>query len=421
MAEPRRALTLFDVACIGVNAIVGSSIFLFPGRLAGLLGPASILAFGLTGLLLISVALCFAEAAGRFDGHGGPYLYAREAFGPTVGFGIGWMCWLTQIVSWAAVANGIAAYLGFLSPEFERVGVVKAIAGVVIVAMGAINYRGVKYGAWTTNVFTLGKLVPLALFIALGLPRVDVGNLAPFAPEGFKPLGAACFLAYFAFQGFEVVPVPAGECVRPQRNVPLAVVGALTFAAVVYMLVQLVAVGVNPDVASSTRPLADSAMLVMGTAGAGIVVAGSVLSMIGFNAGCALGGPRYLAALGIQGDLPARVALPHPQYGTPSLSIVLTTALALAAAMLLDFDKLVDVTNVVVCVQYVATCASVMILRRRGPAPGFRLPGGWLIPAAGIAATCWLGAQGGFAQVSWSLILLAAGFAVRWGLSWLSR
>src|SRR5262245_38757833 len=93
-----RPLTLFDVTCIGINAIIGSSIFLFPGKLAALLGPASILSFALTGVLLITIGLCFAEAAGRFDGHGGPYIYSRAAFGEEVGFGIGWMCWITLCV-----------------------------------------------------------------------------------------------------------------------------------------------------------------------------------------------------------------------------------------------------------------------------------------------------------------------------------
>src|ERR1019366_685334 len=124
--------------------IVGSSIFLFPGRLAGMLGPASVLSFGLSGLLLSSVALCFAEASADFDGHGGPYLYARMAFGPSVGYGIGWLCWLAEVLSLAAVADGIAIYLGFFNPAWAAPVVVKSSAVLVIVVMGAINYRGVK-------------------------------------------------------------------------------------------------------------------------------------------------------------------------------------------------------------------------------------------------------------------------------------
>lgn len=409
-----RPLTFFDVACIGVNAIIGSSIFLFPGRLAGMLGPASILAFGLTGLLLAPVALCFAEASGRHDGHGGPYLYAREAFGEQVGFGIGWMCWLTEVISWAAVADGVALYLGYFHPGWTTPAAVKGTAAAVILVMGAINYRGVKLGAWTTNAFTVGKLVPLAVLVLAGLPFADWGAFRDFAPHGLKPLGAACFLTYFAFQGFEVAPVPAGEVVDARRNVPRAVLAAVAISAVIYMLVQTVAVGLVPNLASSERPLSDAAAAVLGGPGAALVALGAVISTIGFNAGCALGGPRYVTALGIHGDFPKRFATLHERYATPYWSIATTTVLSLLAALALDFNSLVDIGNVVICAQYLATCASVPVLRRRhGRSEGFRVPGGAFLPVFGFIATLWLGAQGGWAQVKVAVILLVLGFILR--------
>lgn len=413
-AVRRRVLTLFDVLCIGVNAIIGSSIFLFPGQLAARLGPASILAFGLTGLLLASVALCFAEAAGRFESHGGPYLYARAALGETTGFGVGWLCWLTEILSWAAVADGVSTYLGYFDARWAGPLAVKSTAAAVILVMGAINYRGVKLGAWTTNAFTLAKLAPLALLIAAGLPKIRAANMTPFAPHGLRPLGGACFLAYFAFQGFEVVPVPAGEAVDPKRTVPAAVLGSLAIASVFYMLVQTAAVGLVPALGASAHPLADAAAVALGPLGAAAVVAGAVISTVGFNAGCALGGPRYLAALGEQGDLPEAAAALHPRYGTPYVAVALTTALALAGALALDFNRLVDIGNVVICAEYLATCAAVPILRRRlGPSDGFRLPLGPAIPVFALGATVWLGAQGGMGEVAFALALLAAGFAAR--------
>lgn len=411
--ERPRPLNLLDMTCVGVNAIVGSSIFLFPGRLAGFLGPASILSFGLTGLLLVSVALCFAEASARFDRAGGPYLYAREAFGDRVGYGIGWLCWVTEILAWAAVANGIAVYLGFFGPAFSAPWVVKATAAVVILGMGAINYRGVKLGAWTSDFFTAAKLVPLALFVLLGLPKVRLAHYAPFAPHGFAPLGSACFLAYFAFQGFEVVPVPAGEAENPRRNVPLAVIFSLALAAAVYMLVQSVAVGVHPGLAGSERPLADAAARIMGPAGAALIVLGAVLSTTGFCAGAALGGPRYLVALAEDLHLPPALAEPHARFNTPYRAVALTTFLTLAAALLLDFNRLVDISNVVVCAQYLSTCAAVPRLRQLKAGSAFHLPGGLLVPVLGIGATLWLGAQGGRGELILSGVLLALGFALR--------
>lgn len=409
-----RPLNLLDMTCIGVNAIIGSSIFLFPGRLAGYLGPASILSFGLTGLLLVSVALCFAEASTHYDRAGGPYLYAREAFGDRVGYGIGWMCWATSILGWAAVADAIAVYLGFFGPAFAGAWVVKATAAAVILVLGAVNYRGAKLGAWTSDFLTAAKLIPLALFVLIGLPQIRLAHYVPFAPHGWKPMGGACFLAYFAFQGFEVVPVPAGEAENPGRNVPLAVLASMVLSALVYMAVQSVAVGIHPGLAGSERPLAEAAARIMGPAGASLMVLGAVLSTTGYNAGAALGSPRYLVALCEDGHLPPALGSLHERFNTPHRAVLLTTGLALAAALLLDFNRLVDIGNIVVCAQYLSTCAAIPRLRRLKRDPGgLRLPGGLAVPVLGILATLWLGAQGGRKELAFSGALLALGFGLR--------
>ena len=419
-SRERRPLGLLDVTCLGVNAIVGSSIFLFPGKLAGLLGPASILSFAILGLLLIPVGLCFAEAASRFDRPGGVYLYAREAFGEWPGFAIGWMSWVTQVLSWAAVANGIAVYLGFFGAAYASASAVKLCAALVIVSLGTLNYRGVKQGAWASDLFTAAKLIPLGLFVLLGLGKIRAGNFFPFAPHGLGPLGPACFLTYFAFQGFENVPVPSGEVDRPQRNIPLAVVGSLVFATLLYVLVQIVAIGVCPVLAASPRPLAEAARVALGPWGAGFMVLGAVLSMTGFNSGTALVTPRYLAALSEQKDIPDWFGRLHPKHGTPAGAIATTTACALVLAMALDFSKLVDFSNIVVCVQYIAACAAVPVLRRKKPqASALRLPGGWFFPAFGIAVTLWLGAQAKPGELGWSAAALAAGVGLR--LAWTRR
>lgn len=413
--KPSRQLGLLDITCIGVNAIVGSSIFLFPGRLAGFLGPASILAFGLTGLLLITVGLCFAEASTRFDRTGGPYLYAREAFGDWAGFSIGWLAWIAQMFSWAAVANAIAVYLGYFDPSWSSTLAVKGVAAFVIAAMGVINYRGVKLGAWTSDFFTAAKLLPLLVFIVVGLPRVEAANFTPLAPHGWAPMGQACFLAYFAFQGFEYIPVPAGEAKNPGRAVPIALISALLIASALYMAIQAVAVGVMPGLASSERPLADAAVLLMGPAGALLMVVGSVVSTTGYNSSVALVTPRYLVGIAEDGHVPKWLAGVHERFGTPHRAILLTTGLTLAFALLLDFNKLVDISNVVVCAQYLSTCGAVPVLRRLRPAPAgsFKLPFGWLIPALGILATGWLGAQGGLGQVWFTLALLGLGLLAK--------
>src|SRR3989344_3953982 len=156
--ELRRELKFFDFFCLGVNSIVGSGIFLFPGLMMAQVGPASIVAFLLTGLLLIPTALCFARLSGRYDATGGPCLYAEDAFGPWAGFGVGWICWVTNVLSFAAVANAISSYLAHFWGPLSGFLATKIIAAGVILILGWINYIGVKPAARLTDCFTVGKL-----------------------------------------------------------------------------------------------------------------------------------------------------------------------------------------------------------------------------------------------------------------------
>lgn len=406
---PKRLLTRFDLLCLGVNAVVGSSVFLFPGRLAGHLGSASPLAYALTAALLAPVALCFAEAASEHDRAGGPALYAHTEFGPDWGFAIGWLCWITMVVSWAAVANGIASYLPWATGRPE---IGKTVACLAIGGFGALNWRGVRLGAWTTDFFTVAKLVPIALIALAGLNALPAWR--PEAPpEGWRPLGSACFLAYFAYQGFETVPVPAGEARDPKRDVPFAVLAALGGSAVLYILVQVAALSLVPALAVSERPLADAAAALMGPWGGTLVTAGAVISMTGYVAGSALGGPRYLVALSEEGHLPKVLSAVHPRFGTPSASILWSTGTALTAALLLDFDGLLDFSNVVIGAQFLSTCAVVLARRARRAGGALPLGAGALVPLAGVGATLWLGAQGGWMQVLAAAAVLAAGFGLR--------
>ena len=413
-ASRARPLGALDAACLGVNSIIGSSLFLFPGALAALLGPASIVVFGVVALCLLPVGLCFAECSSRFSGHGGAYLYAREAFGGRAGFAMGWLCWVSSVLAWSAVAVGTSVYLGEFGARFASPAFTKLLAAAVIIGLGILNYRGVKLGARVSNFFTAAKLIPLALLVAACLPKLSAARFAPFWPHGWRPLGPACFLAYFALQGFEVVPAPAGEVERPERTIPLALLGSLVGSALLYVVVQAAALGACPALAGAERPLSLAAQAVFGHAGAAFIAVAAVISMTGFNAGCALGGPRYLTALAEDGQLPRGLAETHPRFGTPARAVLATSAAALAAALLLDFNRLVDFSNIVICAQYIGTCVAVPLLRRGNvPAASFRVPGGWTFPLLGVASTLWLGAQGGLRELGWTLAAMAAGFAAR--------
>jgi APA family basic amino acid/polyamine antiporter len=392
MAESARRLSFFDVYCLGINAIIGSGIFLFPGKLAKTAGPTSIFAFLMCGVLLITVALCYAEMAGICRRNGGAYVYAREAFGPQIGFVVGWIALLTSIFSWATVASAISAYLGYFHPVFDTPPVAKGLACTLIILFATINYLGVKLGAMTVNVFTVAKILPLLLFVGVGLFHLQPELYQPLMGISTGIMGSAIFLSLWPLQGFETTPVVAGETRHPNRDVPWATIGSLLTVTVFYTLIQIVAVGTLPNLASSARPLAEAAGAFLGPWGASLIAIGAFISMTGYLSGNALGCPRYLEALAQDRFLPHLLAQLHPKYLTPSRAILWTAGPTLLMVLFLDFSSLVDISNMAVISQYLSTCLAVIWLRIKQPERerGFRIPGGVAIPLLGCVVSLWL-------------------------------
>jgi APA family basic amino acid/polyamine antiporter len=359
------------------------------------------MAFAACGVVLVCVALCYAELGSMFRRNGGTYVYAREAFGPLVGFGVGWISWVTSVFSWAAVANAVSPQMQDLWAGFDEPGMVKIIALALIIGFSALNYYGIKLGAWTVNFFTIAKVIPLLIFVAVGMFFIHPENFHPFWGSSEQvdnqtrlgQFGAAVFLALWPLQGFEVTPLPSGESANPQRAVPIAAVGSLLCAAFIYVLIQTVAVGVHSGLANAgPKALAECAKQFMGSSGAKLMLVGAVISMVGFNAGNALGCPRFLSAVAEDRSLPMRIATPHPRFHTPSLAILITAALTGVAALGLSFESLVNLSNLAVILQYVATCAAVICLRYKQPDAErrFRIPFAIPVAVVGCGVSLWL-------------------------------
>ena len=380
----RRALTRWDLTALGINQVLGGAVFLMPALVAAQLGNWSIWAVPLVGMLSMCVALCFAEAGSRFDGTGGAALYVHEAFGRFAGFEVGWMLWVVRITSWASVVNGLADALGYYWPALRAGSSRQALITGLILTLMAINIRGIKQSAVVVNVLTVGKLVPLALFILIGLPHVAWGSLAPAAPLLSHPISAPALYLIFAYGGYEVVPVPAGEAKDPQRTVPFAMIMTIVVAGLVMTLAQVVAVGTLPGLIASPTPLADAALLFMGAGGALLMTIGATVSTTGQNMGSALSGSRNLFGLAEQGDLPRVFAWLHPTYRTPVVAIVVTSLLTLVLALSGGFASMATVSAVARLVVYVGTAAAVLQLRRSGPAR-FTVSGGPIVPLVALA------------------------------------
>jgi basic amino acid/polyamine antiporter, APA family len=404
-------LSLFDILCLGVNAIVGSGIYAFPGKLAAMLGPVSFLAFGLCGLVSSLIGLCFAEAASRFDRSGGPYIYAKASLGNLLGYLTGWTCWAAAILSWAAVARGLLPYLGHVFNVLAEAKAGLAAILALTLLLGLLNILGIKPGAWATNIFTIAKLSPLLLLVIVGPFFRRKELTSPIAPRGFSSLPRAAFMTFFAFQGFEVVPVPAGDTANPRRNAPIAVLGSLFASTLLYMAIQWIAVTTTPSLPHANQPLAEVGQALLGEWGGQLIAFGAMISMIGFCAGVALTAPRYLEALALDGFLPSKIAVRSRKFATPHLAIAITTAMTASLIVALDFSSLVDLSVLTVGIQYIATCLSVPLLRRSQPdlPSGIRLWGGPLIPIVSLGLSLWLSSKAPLLEVAHLGIVILLG------------
>src|SRR3954452_459307 len=222
VAQLRRELGRWDLTAIGVNQVIGGAVFAMPASVAALAGGWSPLLIVAVGAASLMIAMTFAEVGSRFDGTGGPYLYTRAAFGRFPAFEIGWMQWFTRVASWASVINVLVASLGFYWPVVTTGVARTALMTGIIAVLAAINVLGIRQSAWVVNALTIGKLVPLALFIVVGIAAIkgSLPSLGPLPAAG--DLSKSALLLIFAFGGYEVIPVPAGESKDPRHAIPFA-------------------------------------------------------------------------------------------------------------------------------------------------------------------------------------------------------
>lgn len=417
----RRALGRWDLTAIGVNQVIGGAIFLMPSQVAALVGGWSPIGFVLMGLASLTVALCFAEVGSRFDATGGPYLYTRAAFGRFVGFEVGWMQWFTRAASQASIMAGIAVALGYYWPVMTAGWPRGLLLTAITAALAWINVRGIQQSAWLVDALTVGKLVPLALFILVGLFFVHPARLTTLPAITFNQASEAALLLIFVYGGYDVVPVPAGEAIDPRRHVPFALVATILIVTGVMTLAQIVAQGVLPDLAAHTTPIADAAAMFLGGGGAMLIGIGSVVSMTGNNAGQVLSGSRMLFALAEHRELPALFGRIHARYRTPANAIVFTSAVALVLALSGSFAKLAVVSALARLVTYTGASAATLRLRNASFASAvkpatFIAPLGPLVPIVAIVVSLAVVAGASKAQLvggGAALVVGALLFAVR--------
>ena len=363
-------------------------MYLLPAATAALMGGASLWAILAAGLAVSLLVLCFAEAASHFDEPGSGYLYAREAFGPFIGFEVGWMTWITRIATSASLANGFAQALGFLWPEAAAGAGRVLVMGAALALFTWINVVGVRSGARAAAGLAVAKTLPLLLLVTVGIISIDIGSVVAAAPLSTRGLSQAALLLLFAYAGFENSAAVAGECRNPRRDIPRALITMIASVTTLYFLIQLVALGTLPDLGarSGGAPLAEAAARLMGGWGGVLLTAGAAVSILGTIGGSTLNGPRYLFAMADDGFGPRVFARVHPRWRTPYVAIPTQTSLAFILALSGSFVQLALLSVIARLAMYIGTAAAVPVLRRKFPPTEetIVLPGGPTIPIAAL-------------------------------------
>jgi len=385
-----RAIGRWGLTAAVVNSVIGSGVFGLPSPLAGFVGQWSPLAVLIAGAGIFVIVLCFAEVASRFDDPGGPYLYTRDAFGPALGFQIGWLHIWTRFVSAAAVLNVISAYL---SPLVPWAGTPLGRAAVMIFTMilvTAVNVSGVRRASWTINLFTIAKLLPLALVITFGVFHVEQSILA--TQEVAAPKWSdAVLLLMFGYGGFESAVVAGSESRDPRRDTAFALITAMLAITLIYCLVQIAVIGVLPNAAQSKAPIADTLGQLLGPAGLTLGSIAVLVSVYGWLTGFSLMSPRIFYSMASRHELPEIFARVHHDFRTPYVAIIVNSAVALGLALASNFVQLATFGAISRLGIFIATCAALIALRKRHGLPGtFRLAGGPIFSIVGIGFCVWL-------------------------------
>ena len=394
MSQPGlvRSIRRWDLVAVVLNGVIGAGIFGLPSRVFALAGAYSIFSFVVCALCVTLIVFCFAEVASRFSATGGPYLYARETYGPLTGFTVGWLVWIARITAFSANCTLLPDYLSLFFPSVASGAPRALIIIAVIGALAVANVIGVRTVADASNVLAIGKLLPLAIFIIAGFFFIEPARFSFAVAPGYSSFTHSILLLIYGFTGFEMAVIPAGEARSPQKSLPFALMLGMAVVVAVYVGVQAVCIGTLPGLATSQRPLADAASLFLGPGGAAMITVGIVISLAGNLNVLILAGSRVIFAIAERGELPQILAAVHPVFRTPAAAVIFTTAVMLALTLSGTFVYLLTLSTISRLVTYFLTCGALPLLRRKAgaSAAAFLMPGGVAIAIAAMTIALWL-------------------------------
>lgn len=397
----KRQIGLWSAIAIVIGTTIGSGIFRSPAGIADKLpGPLPLAAIWVAGgLLALCGALSFAELGSMYPRTGGVYAYIKEGFGALPAFLFGWAeITVIRAAAVGAIATTFADYfirVTHLVPEDQA----RYIAAIAIVAMGAVNIIGVKWGTFTINLTTLAKFGGLVFIViialALGLPRTG-GHFTPAMPEGsftMSAFGLALVSVLWAYDGWGDLSYVGGEVKDPQKNLPRALIIGTILIITIYLLANLAYLAVLSvdEIRRSPLVAADVAAKVLGRGGEAFVAITVMLSTFGALTASLFASPRIFFAMAADGLFFKSVAKVHPKFHTPHIAIGINVVLAVVFVLIRTFDQLADAFVTAIIPFYAIAVAAMFVLRKRADyLPTFRTPGYPIVPLLFIVSTVYL-------------------------------
>lgn len=404
-------LGLWSIIFLGINSIIGSGVFLLPNKAMDLFGPYSLLVLIFDMVLALCISFCFAEASALFKDTGGPYIFAKEAFGDFIGYEVGFLTWATRIIAFSTMSVGFATALTGIIPEWNTVFMKNLISMGLIALLSVINLCGVQSFKVVQNIVTIGKVVPLVLFIAVGIFFINGSNFVtpPSTTYTMEAFGSTAVLLFYSFTGFESICVAAGDMENPMKDVPKATIITIALCSVIYFLLLAVCIGVmGPSLAESTVPVQDAFSMICGPVGGAVIAAGTLVSIGGICTASSFVTPRSGLALAEQHMLP-KFMTRHNRFGAPYWCIIISSLVAMAINSTGSFTTLAAISVVARFTQYIPTCLSVMVFRKtkKDAVRSFKMPFGNTIPILAIVISIIL-----FVQIPLQQIVIGFGALV---------
>lgn len=416
----RKDLTALDLTVFGVGVVIGAGIFTLTGRVAAdYAGPGVVISFLIAAFCCALAALCYAEFASTVPVAGSAYTFSYATLGELVAWIIGWDLLLECLLGASVVAQGWSTYfvtfldqLGVTWPAgLGPDGTFNLAAFVLIALLGALVCYGIKESMRVNLVLVAVKLFIVLFVIVAGIGFIDPGNYQPFVPEAAGTAGAAggwlhtplvqslfgiepqvygvlgivsaASVVFFAYIGFDVVATTAEEARRPQRDLPIGILGSLAICTVLYVAVALVMTGmvrydqIDPDAALA------KAFITHGKDGyATLISAGAVAGLTTVVMTLMIGAVRVVFAMARDGLLPERLAKVNGRTGTPLLISAGITLLVAVVASLTPIGKLEEMVNIGTLAAFALVSLAVPVLRRTRPdlERGFRVPFSPVLP-----------------------------------------